>query len=230
MVKTFGLVSIALAAALCWTADSAFAAGTVSGKVGFKGTAPAPKKVNVTKDKEVCGKTEMTSDELVVGGDGGIQYAVVRLDGAAGKTSPATLEFDQKGCKFQQHVLVVPVESKVNVNNHDGILHNFHMSSFENDEVNFGQPGDMKTKTVEGAFAYPEIAEVKCDVHEWMKAWFVITDHPFVAVSGADGSFKIENVPAGNYTVRVWHESLGESEQEIAVKDGENKVDFSLGK
>jgi len=225
------MLSIVMVAAFCWMAVSAYAAGTVSGKVCFLGEAPAPKKINITKDKEICGKGDPISDEMVVGKDGGIRYVVVQIDGAKGKVSPATLDLDQQSCKFKQHVLVVPAESTVNINNHDGILHNFHMSSFENDEINFGQPGDMKTKSIEGdAFAYPEIAEVKCDVHEWMKSWFVITEHPFVAVTDADGSFKIENVPAGTYTIKVWHEVLGESEQEITVKEGDNKVDFSLGK
>lgn len=230
-MKKKGFVAFVAAAFSVALVSSAFAAGTVSGKVTYSGTAPAPKPITITKDKEICGKTPKTTEDLVVGKDGGVEYAVVQIIGAKGAVKTGDLAFDQEGCHFKQHVLVVPIGSKVSVNNHDGLLHNFHMSAFENDEVNFGQPGDMKTKTLDAkSFTVPEIAPVKCDVHEWMKAWFVIADNPFVAVSDAGGAYKIENVPPGKYTVKLWHETLGEKSQEITVKDGDNKLDFSIGK
>ena len=49
----------------------------------------------------------------------------------------------------------------------------------------------------------------KCDVHPWMTGYVAVTDHPFFAVTGDDGSFTIPNVPAGTYTIEAWHERFG---------------------
>jgi hypothetical protein len=69
----------------------------------------------------------------------------------------------------------------------------------------------------------------KCDVHPWMFAWVSVFDHPYFAVSGKDGTFKIANVPAGKYKIEAAHRKAGSVVQEIEVKDGEAaKVDFSL--
>jgi hypothetical protein len=69
--------------------------------------------------------------------------------------------------------------------------------------------------------------KVTCDIHSWMNAYWVVTDHPYAAVSDADGKFKIENLPAGEHTFRVWHERQGylNREYKVTVKAGANKLD-----
>ena len=61
----------------------------------------------------------------------------------------------------------------------------------------------------------PEAVEVKCDVHGWMHGWLVATANPYFAVTDGSGSFKLTDVPAGSYTVEVWHEKLGKSTQKV---------------
>src|SRR5262249_58071448 len=114
--------------------------GTVSGTVKFDGPAPAPKKVEVTKDKEVCGLKPHFDEALVVSGGGGIANAVVVLKDAKGTVKPADVKFDQKGCDYVPHVLAFPAGSTVNIINSDGILHNIHTYSKVNPPFNMAQP------------------------------------------------------------------------------------------
>ncbi len=80
-------------------------------------------------------------------------------------------------------------------------------------------------------FEFPETIKMTCDVHKWMSAWLVVQANPYYALTGADGKFKIEGVPAGTYTVQAWQESLGKTTQEVTVSaGGEAKADFELTK
>ena len=73
----------------------------------------------------------------------------------------------------------------------------------------------------------PEMVKLACDVHNWMNGWLVVQAHPYYALTGADGSFKIDNVPAGTYEIEYWHEKLGEQEIAVAVKGGKaDRADF----
>ena len=70
---------------------------------------------------------------------------------------------------------------------------------------------------------------IKCDVHPWMNAWTAVFDHPYFSVTSNDGSFTIENLPAGTYDVEIWHERLGTQTSSVTV--GENasaSVDFVM--
>ena len=48
---------------------------------------------------------------------------------------------------------------------------------------------------------------VKCDIHPWMRAWWLIVDHPYAAISGKDGKFTIEKVPAGTQEFTAWQDA-----------------------
>jgi len=202
--------------------------GTISGTVKFKGTAPAPKKLDVGKDKEVCDKTPKTDQSLVVN-NGNLANAVVTItDIKKGKkieTKKVTL--DQKGCEYHPHVLAFPAGSTIEVLNPDGILHNIHSYSKVNAAFNQAQP--KFKKTLEVKVDKPEPVEVKCDVHGWMHGWLVATETPYVSVTDTSGNFKLTEVPAGSYTVEVWHEKLGKSTQKVTVKPKEDaKVNFEV--
>jgi plastocyanin len=203
--------------------------GTISGAVKFTGQAPAPKKLDITKDKEVCGVKEHFDESLVVGSGGGLQNAVVSITsiskGKAMEAKGATL--DQKGCQYQPHITLVPASAPVKILNDDGILHNIHTFSKKNPPVNRAQP--KFKKEIEEKFAQAEIFEVRCDAHAWMGGWMVVQDHPYYAVTDESGAFKLTDVPAGQYEVKVWHEKLGEQTQKVTVPaKGEAKADFSL--
>lgn len=202
--------------------------GTISGTVKFKGTAPAPKKLEISKDTEVCGKTPKVDQSLVVN-NGNVEYAVVTItDIKKGKkidTKKVTL--DQKACQYHPHVLAFPAGTTVEILNPDGILHNVHSYSKVNSPFNMAQP--KFKKTLEVKIDKPETIEVKCDVHGWMHGWLVATETPYVAVTDDSGNFKLTDVPPGTYTVEVWQEKLGKNTQKVTVKAKEDaKVNFEL--
>ena len=194
------------------------AGGTISGTVKYDGTAPAPKPVEVTKDKEVCGLHQHFQEDLIVGSDGGIANAVVIVKGAKGDMKPGDVTFDQKGCDYVPHVLAFPAGSTVKIVNSDGILHNIHTYSTANPSFNMAQP--KFKKVIEQKIEKPEVIKVTCDAHGWMHGWWVATDTPYFAVTDDKGNYSIKDVPPGDYTVEVWQEKLGTDDQKASVKDG----------
>ncbi|MBI4736927.1 MAG: hypothetical protein HY766_12870 [candidate division NC10 bacterium] len=205
-------------------------AGSISGKITLAGEPPAKKKLDVTKDKEVCAKVEHFDESLVVGSDKGVANVVVTVVGAkGGKFASQKVELDQKGCRYTPRVVVVPTTGQLDILNSDGILHNIHTYSTANPSINKAQPKFKKVLTEK--FAKPEIIKAACDAHAWMTGWIVVTDHPFVAVTDEKGNFTIKDVPAGNYKVEIWHETLGKQVKEVSVKAKEGaKLTVELAK
>ena len=203
------------------------AGGTISGTVKYDGTAPAPKPVEVTKDKEVCGLHQHFQEDLIVGSDGGIANAVVIVKGAKGDMKPGDVTFDQKGCDYVPHVLAFEAGSTVKIVNSDGILHNIHTYSTVNPSFNMAQP--KFKKVIEQKIEKPEVIKVTCDAHGWMHGWWVATDTPYFAVTDDKGNYTIKDVPPGDYTVQVWQEKLGTEDAKASVKDGATATtDFSM--
>jgi polysaccharide lyase family 4-like protein len=205
-------------------------AGSLSGRITYAGAPPPKKKVDVTKDKEVCGKSEIYDESLVVGPDKGLKNAVVIVQGAkGGKFASQKVELDQKGCQYVPHVVVVPTTGELDILNSDGILHNIHTQSTANPAVNVAQPKFKKVLTQK--FTKPEIIKAACDAHGWMSGWIVVTDHPFVAVTDDKGNFAIKDIPPGKYTVEIWQETLGKQVKEVSIKAKEDaKLTLELAK
>lgn len=202
--------------------------GTITGRVVFTGDAPPAKKIKVTKDNAKCGQ-EIVMEDLAVSSERGVKNAVVNVMGVKGAVarSGGNPILDQKGCVFNPHVLIVQAGKPFDILNNDGVLHNFHSYSQKNSPVNKAQPG-FKKKMME-TFAQPEIMKVTCDAHPWMTAWIVVTDRPYVTTTDGDGAFKLTDVPPGNHTVEIWHETLGKTTKTVTVKAGEDtKVNFEL--
>ena len=202
--------------------------GTISGTVKFKGTAPAPKKVDVSKDKEVCDKTPKVDESLIVSNGNLVNAVITITDISKGKKMEvAKVTLDQQGCDYHPHVLAFPAGSTVTIVNPDGILHNIHSYSKVNAPFNMAQPKFKKTMDVK--IDKPETIEVRCDVHGWMEGWLVATPNPYFAVTDNSGSFKLTDVPAGTYTVEVWQQKLGKTTQKVTVKAKEDaKVNFEM--
>ena len=234
-----GAMAVAMAAlatrAMAYEAVAVTDGGSISGTVKYAGTPPAPAKIPVTKDPEVCGKEgmEKTSPDLLVGAGGGVANVVVVVKAAKGKKLevPATNPvFDQKTCEFHPHVLAFPAGSTVDVTNSDGILHNIHTTATANPSVNQAQP-KFKPK-IQIKVDKPEWPiKVQCDAHGWMHAYWISEEHPYYAVTAPDGTFKIGDLPAGDYEVDVWQEKLGKKTEKVIVKAKEDtKVTWTLGK
>ena len=130
------------------------------------------------------------------------------------------VEFTQSGCIYDPHILIARVGQTVKILNPDGTLHNVHVFGKVNQEFNQAMP-KFQTE-LEQVFDKVEAEPfaIKCDVHPWMNAFGVVLDHPYAAVTAADGTFSIPNLPAGTYQVEVWHELLGAQTHEVTVTEG----------
>jgi plastocyanin len=219
-MKKSALITILVAAvALCAGASTARAdGGSIAGTVKYDGSAPAPKQVEVTKDKEVCAVKPHFEQDLIVGSDGGIANALVYIAEAKGENKPETVDFDQKGCNYEPHVLAFPAGSTIKIKNDDGILHNIHTYSTKNPTVNIAQP--KFKKVVDVKVEQPELIRVTCDAHGWMHGWWFSSANPYFAVTDDKGNFTIKDVPPGDYEVTIWQEKLGENKQKVSVKAG----------
>jgi plastocyanin len=212
--------------------DAEHGGGRISGTVQFVGTPPTPETLQATKDTEVCGK-EKTSKALIVGANKGIENAVVFLttvqNGKELKMPAENPVLDQQNCEYDPHVLLVPAGATIAIHNDDNILHNIHTHSTENPEFNRAQP--KFKKVLRETFAKPEVVKVTCDVHNWMTAWIVVQGHPYYAKTDKNGAFTLSGVPAGDYELKVWHETLGEKARRVTVKQGEEtQAAFELSK
>jgi plastocyanin len=219
-----------LVAAMVFMAPAGADAAAIRGVVQLAGARPEPRKVPVTIDQYVCG-TDKVAEDLVVGRDRGIRNVVVWLDappaGTAKRDAPAAaaVEVDQKACVFVPRVAIVPAGGTVNFLNSDRLLHNLHTKTNENGSFNRTQP---KGRTIPVVLHRPEIVKIDCDLHSWMRAWIVVADHPFYALTSDSGEFTLPPVPAGKYVLRVWHETLGTTTREITVGDQDARVTIEL--
>jgi len=221
-MNKFGVVLAACAGvALSMTVGASLASaagGTISGTVKYDGTPPVPRKVEVTKDKDVCALHPHFEEDLLVDSGGGIANAVVIVKGAKGDMKPGDVKFEQKGCDYVPHVLAFPAGSTVDIINADGILHNIHTYSTKNPPFNMAQP--KFKKVIQRKVDQPEVIKITCDAHGWMHAWWVATDTPYFAVTDDKGNYSIAGVPPGEHQVEVWQEKLGTEDQKVEVKDG----------
>jgi plastocyanin len=191
--------------------------GTLTGTVQFRGTRPPQAVLEISKDQNVCGKTENLNETLMVGEDLGIQNVVVSLSQIErGKAfSGKDVSIDQRECRYRPHVLLVPAGSEVSILNNDGILHNIRTHSRKNPPLNKAQA--KFKKRIKEVFPFPEVIKITCDAHAWMTGWIVVMEHPYYAVTDSQGRFHIEHIPAGEYAVNVWHESLPEQTPRVTI-------------
>jgi hypothetical protein len=201
------------------------AAGGVklSGRVSYKGEPPARRAINMTKDPkciELHGDKPVLDEDLIVSAEGGVKNAFVRVSRGAPKKDypmpekPAVL--DQEGCMFRPRVQGIRVGQKLLVGNGDPVTHNVRSFPTLNPAFNFGQP--PKTDPRERVFERAEREiEIQCDFHLWMHAYIFVMDHPFYSVSDDDGTFAIEGLPPGEYTLEAWHEKLGKQRKPVSI-------------
>lgn len=208
--------------------------GIIQGRALFKGEPPPRDELPVTFSKRICGREPKKSERLLVSETGAIQNVVVSLlgipKGLPTPPSEAPLQLDQQKCVFIPHVLIVPVDTPFKVLNSDNTTHNFHAIGTENKEINKNQSKNNR-KPIPVQFAHPEVVRVVCDVHSWMSAWIVVAEHPYYALTDPEGGFRLDNVPAGRYQIKAWHEQLGEQTSEVTVEVNQETVadfEFSL--
>lgn len=209
-------------------------AGTLTGSIHYTGKKPVLAKIDMDEDPECAkrGGKARTDESVVTGAKGSLANVFVYVKGGLeGKrfAVPATpVTIDQNGCWFQPRVIGIQVGQTLQVTNSDPVTHNIHPVAQVNREWNQSQAGG--DPPLARKFSRPEIMiPVKCNIHRWMRAFIGVVDHPYFAVSGADGSFTIANLPPGTYTIGVWQEKLGTQEQQVTIApSGKAVADFQF--
>jgi len=224
-------VAVAAAAVLC--AAGPASAGSIKGKISLAGDAPQRRQIQMAADPKCqAANPDGRLGEIWMVNNGALQNVFVYVkEGLAGKTFPVpaeAVEIDQIGCMYEPRVSGVMVGQEIVIKNGDDTLHNVHALSENSRQFNNAMP--VKDMTIKKKFTAPEImVRLKCDVHPWMSAYLGVLDHPFYAVSAADGTFEIKNLPAGSYTIEAWHEAAGTQTQQVTVtEDGSATADFTF--
>jgi hypothetical protein len=184
--------------------------GTISGTVRWAGAPPKPLLLPITKNSNVCdpGNTKMRDlGRLIVGPDGGVENTVVYLKnitrGKAMDLPEARSSLNQKDCRYEPHILLVPQNADLKMKSSDPVLHNIHMSG----AAFYNLPFPLKDKEVRRPMHKAGVVEMKCDAgHVWMNAETLVVEHPYYAVTDEHGNFRLTHVPAGDYEIAAWHE------------------------
>ena len=208
--------------------------GVVQGRIVLDGKAPAarpPVSVPASQLEECCGDAMPTEDRtLRVSPDGGVADAVVivKAAGAPAEGAGRVVEMDQRCCRFEPRVVLVPVGAELRYLNSDETTHNVHTYAKKNQNLNNNVAGGS---SIPMGIARDERFEVKCDIHTWMKAHVVATEHATAAVTAADGTFRIEGVPPGKHAVEIWSEGAKAAQGRLSVEvepGGETTVEWRV--
>lgn len=184
--------------------------GTISGTVTWSGPVPRAELFPVTKDPQICDPQSLKKvdlERLVIGPTGGVANTVVYLKNiSSGKAFelPEQRRFlDQRHCRYEPHILLVPSNANLQMRSSDATLHTIHMDGAYTFNLPFPFPGQVISRTM----TTPGLVSLKCNGgHVWMNAEMMVVPHPYYAVTDTSGKFELTNVPPGEYQVVAWHE------------------------
>lgn len=196
--------------------------GSIRGTVTFSGK--IPKKLTMTAVGDAaCGK-EHPLDRLLLGAGNGVQSTLIFIKNppAASTTSMKQASITQTSCRFWPHLVVAARGSSIEFKNEDPVLHNCHgyFYSYAGNRAerstafNIAQPNEGQRSLQE--LRKQGMINVECDAgHTWMSAWIWVTANPYAVVTDERGSFSLDGLPAGTYTVVMWHEGWGQKESGV---------------
>lgn len=190
--------------------------GGIKGRFVWEGPLPAPEKLVIERDAEICGDKGLLDESLKVHPENrGVANVVLWLDSRnplpihpESQQPGGPVRLDNRGCRFEPRVAVVRTGGVLELVNSDPVAHNaavyLKRSTPFNDVIPQGKPLERILRKAE---QLP--ARVDCSIHPWMKAWLLVLDHPYAVVSNSDGRFELPRLPAGEWTFRVWQERAG---------------------
>jgi plastocyanin len=196
--------------------------GKVVGRIVFEGPPPKPSEpiaVPAAQREQCCADGMDTRDPstLLVSADGGVADVVVTIKAAGAEADGAgqTFEIDQKCCRFEPHVLLLPAGATVRYLNSDQTNHNVRTSAKKNENRNSNLAAGSSMEVV---VSKDEEFPIGCDIHPWMKGYVVSAKFSTADLSDADGRFEIDGVPPGEWAVEVWGERVKAADKKLKVK------------
>jgi len=220
--------------------DPAVGTATITGSVKFTGKKPRSRPIDMAGADEKCaeahGGKRLKPDTVILNDNGTLRNVFVWVkSGVEGWSFPmpeGDAMLDQKGCMYSPHVQGMRKGQSLSIKTSDPTAHNVHGYAKVNRPFNRSQPAGAANVTIKMKRdeASPPM-KVKCDIHPWMNAYVAVVEHPYFSVTGDDGSFKLENLPPGTYTIEAWHEKYEVMEQTVTIGDKETKtVEFAYPK
>lgn len=144
-----------------------------------------------------------------------VAYVVGRIGDVPTPSAPARMV--QQDTAFAPAAIAIPVGGTVEFPNEDSFFHNvFSYSSTHRFDLGRYPIGESKSEQ----FLEPGVVEVFCEVHDKMRGVIIVTENPFHAIVGDDGSFRIDGVPPGEYRVAFWSADHAPVEQSVTVRAG----------
>ncbi len=194
------------------------------------------KSYTISKDPEICGEGTREVGFVRVA-EGKLLDAVVFLvkvtEGKPFDPASATLRLNQEGCEFTPYLGVIQNRGELIALNSDPTLHNIHayelIGKARRTILNVSQPnqGDVVNKQIKARKG--DGLKIECDAHDFMHSFVFVARNPYYAVVAEDGSFVIDDIPAGTYRIAVWHGQLGTREMgEVEVSaNGQTRLDLT---
>ncbi|MEX2491735.1 MAG: hypothetical protein WD425_08225 [Nitrospirales bacterium] len=190
----------------------------VRGTVAFRGEVPIAETRRVTVDTEHCGKEVLIRTVQVNMDTWGLRHVVVSVKGISSPihdgVSPKRIIVNAK-CAFEPRVAAGRVGDTLEIQNLDPVLHNTHVVVGKKTIVNVAQV--VGSRSIPKTLKRPGFYVLRCDKHTFMTGALQVFDHPYFSVTDEFGAFQLPPLPAGSYTIVVWHETLGSLEQQITV-------------
>jgi len=209
--------------------------GTIKGTVKWQGPSPHLIASEINKDPQVCdpqGVKHRDLERLVIGPNGGVANTVVflrNINHGKAMDLPAERRFlNQKTCRYEPQILLVPKDATLTVKSSDPLLHTVHMSGSSDYNLPFTTQGQeiSRPMTREG------VVSLRCNAgHVWMNGEMIVARHPYYAVTDQEGNFELTQVPPGTYEIVAWHEGwrvVGESQvYDLATQVRVKRPEFS---
>lgn len=194
--------------------------GTISGTVKWEGPMPHLASFPINKDPQICdpdSKKVRELERLIVSPDGGVKNTVVFLkDVSEGKAFdlPESRRFlDQKTCRYEPHILLVPQNAELQMKSSDATLHTIHMDG----AATYNLPFPFTDKVISRQMNTAGVVNLRCNGgHVWMNAEMIVAPNPYYTVTDANGQFTLTDVPPGQYEIVAWHEGWGVVREEAA--------------
>lgn len=200
----------------------------IFGSIFFEGEAPRPRTWSRSSDP-VCRRENQSlasSEEVVINSNATLRNVFVYISSSFGaRRFPVpkdSVVLNQQGCRYLPHVFGVQTAQPLVLLNSDSTFHNVYAAAKVNRPFNLGMT--LAVKKIVRAFERPEVmVPFRCNVHPWMASYAGVLDHPFYDVTGAEGTFRLGKLPAGEYEVTAWHERFGVLKKSVTLRAAESK-------
>jgi len=210
----------------------------LTGTIKLKGQPPAPARVSFPAklngaDKSFCsGHRPLAVAKYAIDSARRLKNVVVWVEGVStGKKrtkKPGSLV--NENCRFSPHVQSIDAGAKIVIENRDPIMHNTHPSYVSDNRTAFNIAMPKQGAKLRKKVRRAGVLVTKCDSgHVWMKAWIHAFKHPYHMTTGSNGKFVIDELPAGSYVLKVWHEAAGVVSRKFTVTPSQTlRLDFEL--